>query len=246
MSNPNTMTVQDVADFFGIKKEDAHKLITQEKTGVKYMWSPVGIIVSRKQFEDIWGKPQEEETQETKKEGAAADALPNLPGKADTPSELAKSMLYRNALTMLEYSGSGKNAGYVREAVKFLEMLADEPQTDAPLIEIKSISAQPACPTGRKAEPIDPHTNSNALPNDEEKQKITEYLKGKGTAVPKDIFINVLDGNEEEYGKNHQMARVICNLLRELGYTKDKKSSFIPVNGEKSSQFVWRKGAKSE
>lgn len=231
MNNSNAMTVQDVADFFGIKKEEAHKLITQEKVGVKYMWSPVGIIVSRKQFEDIWGKPQKEE-----KKGAAAETL-SVPSEGGTPSDIAKAMIYRNAMTMLQYSESGKNAAYVREAVKFLEMLTDAPQADVPLIEIQSMSPQPDVQPP-KAEPAKKYTPSDVLSEDD-KKKILEYIKDKEPVVAKDVFINALGGKEEEYGKNHPMARPICSLLKEQGYSSIH--ALVTINGKKSQQVAWIK-----
>lgn len=57
------MTLDEVAEKLDLDKSEVQGLITKEKLNVSYCWTPKGIRISRKSFEENWGDYSVEEAE---------------------------------------------------------------------------------------------------------------------------------------------------------------------------------------
>lgn len=59
------VTPKEVAEKLDIEESDIQSLLTKEKLKLTYAWTPRGIRISRKSFEDVWGDYEKAENAES-------------------------------------------------------------------------------------------------------------------------------------------------------------------------------------
>lgn len=91
------MTLDEVAEKLDLDKSEVQGLITKEKLNVSYCWTPKGIRISRKSFEENWGNYSAGEAE------SAADTNMSV---ADA---VTKAMEFAAAVKKLNYSKSQVN-----------------------------------------------------------------------------------------------------------------------------------------
>lgn len=91
------MTLDEVAEKLDLDKSEVQGLITKEKLNVSYCWTPKGIRISRKSFEENWGNYSVKEAEN------AADT------DVSVAEAVTKAMEFVTAVKKLNYSKSQVN-----------------------------------------------------------------------------------------------------------------------------------------